>query len=61
MVPFGWTAPSCLAPLLEPFKKDISNKYLLYKVYMGLIIEGTIPRVPAIFPIIMEDVENHPK
>ncbi len=23
------------------------NKYPLYKVYMGLIIKGTIPRVPA--------------
>ena len=27
-------------------KGDIANKYLLYKVYMGLIIEGT-----SIFPM----------
>ena len=25
---------------------DISKKYPVYKVYMGLIIKGTIPRVP---------------
>ena len=28
---------------------DIPNRYPLYKVYMGLIIKGTIPRVPAFF------------
>ena len=34
------------APLLEPFKRGyIPNKYPLYKVNMGLIIKGTIPRV----------------
>ena len=30
-------------------KGDIANKYPLYKVYMGLIIKGIIPRVPAFF------------
>ena len=25
---------------------DIPNKYPLYKVYMGLSMKGTIPRVP---------------
>ncbi len=34
----------------DPFKGDISNKYPLYKVYMGLIIKGTIPRGPHHFP-----------
>ena len=29
----------CSTPLLEPFKKGLGpNKYLLYKVYMGLVI-----------------------
>ena len=30
----------------SPLNGDIPNKYPLYKVYMGLIIKGTIPRVP---------------
>ena len=42
----GWY-PSCLSPPRSPLKGDIPNKYPLYKVYMGLIIKGTIPRVPA--------------
>ena len=33
----------------SPLKGDMPNKYPLYKVYMGLIIKGTIPRVPAFF------------
>ena len=28
----------------------IPNRYPLYKVYMGLIIKGTIPRVPPFSP-----------
>ena len=31
----------------SPLKGDIPNKNPLYKVYMGLIIKGTIPRVPT--------------
>ena len=37
------------APWLEPFTRGLGpNKYPCdkYKVYMGLIIEGTIPRIP---------------
>ena len=30
-----------------PIKGDIPNKYQLCKVYMGLIIKGTIQRVPS--------------
>ena len=45
VVPFGWY-PSCLSPLRTPFKGDILDKYPLYKLYMGLIIKGTIPMVP---------------
>ena len=41
----GWY-PGCLSPPRSPLKGDIPNKYPLYKVYMGLIIKGTIPRVP---------------
>ena len=41
----GWY-PSCLSSPRSPLKGDISNKYPLYLVYMGLIIKGTIPRVP---------------
>ena len=44
MVPLGWY-PSCLTPK-KPLKRGISSKYPLYKVYMGLTIKGTIPRVP---------------
>ena len=43
VVPLGWY-PSCLT--LEgasPLKVHISNKYSLYKVYMGLSIKGTCP------------------
>ena len=47
--PLAWY-PSCSTPRLEPFKGGIPNKYIkkysLYRVYMGLIIKGTIPRVP---------------
>ncbi len=34
---------------LSQYHRDIPNKYplSLYKVYMGLIIKGTIPRVPS--------------
>ncbi len=45
VVPLGWYG-SCLTPPRSPLKGDIRNKYPLYKVYMGLIIKGTIPRVP---------------
>ena len=42
MVPYLFNPPR------SPLKVDIIlNKYPLYKVYMGLIIRGTIPRVPA--------------
>ena len=41
----GWY-PSYLSPPRSPLKGDIPSKYPLYKVYMGLIIKGTIPRVP---------------
>ena len=46
--PFGLTGwyPSCLTPARSPLKGDIPSKYPLYKVYTGLIIKGTIPRVP---------------
>ena len=43
--PLGWRAPSCLTHPRSPLKADMPNKYQLYKVYMGLIIESTIPRV----------------
>ena len=34
------------------FIGNIPNKYPLYKVYMGLIVKGTIPRgFPTIFPM----------
>ena len=45
----GWY-PSCLSPRRSPLRGDIPNKYPLYKVYMGLIIKGTIPRGPHHFP-----------
>ena len=41
--------PSCLTPQGAPWKGDIPNKYPLYKVYMGLIIKGTIPKGTSIF------------
>ena len=42
--PLGWRAPSCLTPLNKPFERgDIPYKYPRYKVYMALIITGTIP------------------
>ena len=41
----GWY-PSCVSPPRSPLEGDIPNRYPLYKVYMGLIIRGTIPRVP---------------
>ena len=40
----GWY-PSCSRPTRSPLEGDISNKYPLYKVYMGLIIKGTLSRV----------------
>ena len=45
----GWY-PSCLSPTRSPLEGDIPNRYPLYKVYMGLIIKGTIPRVPPFSP-----------
>ena len=42
----------CLTPLRSPLKEDIhgyTQLILLYKVYQGLIVKGTIPRVPAFF------------
>ena len=41
VVPLGWY-PSSLTQQGALYK----GKYSLYKVYMGLIIKGTIPRVP---------------
>ena len=49
LVPLGWY-PSYLTPPRSPLKGDLPNKYPLYKVYTGLIIKGTIPRVPAFSP-----------
>ena len=40
MVPYLFNPPR------SPLKGNIPNKYPLYMVYMGLIIKGTIPRVP---------------
>ena len=37
-------------PLGSPLKGDTPNKYSLHKVYMGLIIKGTVPRVPPFSP-----------
>ena len=43
VVPLGWYRyPSCLSLLRS------SIKYRLHKVYMGLIIKGTIPTVPPL-------------
>ena len=45
--------PSCLSSLRSPLEGDIydiPNRYPLYKVYMGLIIKGTISRGPHHFP-----------
>ena len=39
-----WRAPRCFSR--SPLKGDIPNKYPLYKVYIGLIIKGTIQWVP---------------
>ena len=43
MVPWLFNTPR------SPLEGGMPNKYPLYKVYMGLIIKGTIPRVPAFF------------
>ena len=43
LVPLG---PYLFNPPKSPSKGDIPYKYPLYKVYMGLVIKGTIPRVP---------------
>ena len=44
----GMEVPKLFTPPRSPLKGDIpNNKYPLYKVYMGLIIKGTILRVPA--------------
>ena len=43
-------APWLFNPERSPLNWDIPNKYPLYKVYMGLIIKGTIPRVPPFSP-----------
>ena len=40
MVPYLFNPPR------SPLKGNLYNKYPLYKVYIGLIIKGTIPRVP---------------
>ena len=46
----GWY-PICLTLLLEPFESGYTQWIpTWYKVYMGLIIRGTIPRVPAFSP-----------
>ena len=45
----GWY-PSCLSPTRRPLEGDIPNRYPLYKVYMGLIIKRSIPRVPPFSP-----------
>ena len=45
VVLLGWRAPSCLTPCWSPLEGDIPNKYPLCKVYMGLILQGIIPRV----------------
>ena len=47
--------PLLFNPPRSPLKGDIPNKinpnkYPLYKVYMGLMIKGTIPRVPPFNP-----------
>ena len=39
--------PCLFNPPRSPLKRYIPNKYPLYKVYMGLSIRGTIPRLPA--------------
>ena len=48
VVTLGWRAPSCLTPARSLLKGDIliypTNTH--YRVYMGLFIQGTIPRVP---------------
>ena len=44
LVPLGGTL-AVSAPQRSPLEGSIPNKYPLYKVYMGLIIKGTIPRV----------------
>ena len=44
LVPLGGTL-AVSAPQKSPLEGSIPNKYPLYKVYMGLIIKGTIPRV----------------
>ena len=46
VVPWGWRAPSVLNLPRSPLKGDIPNKCRLYEVYMGLMMKGTIPRVP---------------
>ena len=43
MVPWLFNTPR------SPLEGGMPNKYPLYKVYMGLIIKGTISRVPAFF------------
>ena len=53
VVPLGWRAPSCLSPGAGALSKviDIPNKYLLYKVYMGLTSKGPpIPKSLHHFP-----------
>ena len=45
--PLGWRAPSCLTPILEPFKRGlgpINTQYII--CFLVFIIKGTIPRVP---------------
>ena len=51
----------------SPLKVDIPNKYPLYKLYMGLIVRGTIARAPAFSLWTMVEVaplsylEDHPR
>lgn len=42
----GVEGRSCLSPPKSPLKGNLPNEYPLYRVYMELLIEGTIPRVP---------------
>ena len=50
LVPLGWY-PSWFNAPRSRLESDMPNKYPLYKVYMGLIIRGTIPRGTSIFPM----------
>ena len=59
---YSWVVPYLFKPPTEPFKRGIyiyiyvyiyifiTNKYPLYKVYMGLMIKGPHPKGTSIFP-----------